>query len=359
MENDIKVTEQREENFPADEKETIKSAQDKKRRWPRWQKVIFSVAIIVCIILVGGVSAFYGLRLRGEIGLKTEGYQIVYNGKEYRYKKDIINILCLGIDKSVPIAHIERTHGYIGMADTIMLVSIDTKKHETKVISIPRDTMAEVQVTDEAGQVVQRESMQICCQYAYGNSMEQSNELTVSTISKLLYDIPIQRCCAINFEALPILNDAIGGVDVVVQEDIEHLVPELVYGEKVHLEGKLALSFVRARDHAKVNGSVLRTERQKQYVVAFVEKAKDIIAKDPTVPVTIFQELQKDGNMCTDITVDDITYLMPEVLKLSFAGDMIQVLPGESTLGKNSWAEYHLNEEEVETFIMDTFFEEM
>lgn len=356
MESDIKSTEEIKDDAEDSSLDILGESNKKKGSW---KKIFIGIIVAICIVTVGGISGFYVLRTRGEAGLKAEEHQIVYNGKEYRYKTEIVNILCLGIDKTVPIAHIEMSHGYIGMADAVLLLSIDTKRDVVKIIAIPRDTMAEVQMTDEDGHVVQTEELQICTQYAYGKSMQQSNELTVATVSKLLCNIPIQRCCAINFEAVPVLNDAIGGVDVIVEEDIEDLVPELKYGQKVHLEGELALSFMRARDKKKVDGSVLRMQRQKQYAIAFAEKAKDVLAKNPALPVTVYRELQKEGNMCTDITVEDITYLIPEFFEISFTEDLLQILPGESILGKDKLVEYYIDADSVKEMIMNTFYEEV
>ena len=349
--DDTKVTEEVDSNdiessvVDIDKEEDAGKIRNKKKNWKK-------------IVAVGTV-AFYILRQRGAESLRAEEHYVTYDGKKYKLKEDIVNILCLGIDKKEPIAHIEKKRGNIGMADTILLVSIDLKKDKVKVLAIPRDTMAQVQLTDGEGDIIRTEELQLCYQYAFGKSMEQSNELTVDAVCKLLYGLPIQRCCAINFEALPVINDAIGGVDVVVQEDLEAFVPEFVYGKEIHLEGDLALKFIRSRNTKRIDGTVLRTQRQKQYVLAFVEKAKSVIPENPTMPVSIFQELQKKKDMCTDITIEDITYLMPELLNVSFTDDVIEVLPGESELGENKFAEYNLDKDSVKKILIDNFYEEV
>lgn len=329
------------------------------RKWKRWQKILFYCVIAVAAIAVIGTCVYAYLRHRGENSLKAETRHIIYQGKEYKYRDGIINILCLGIDKWVPLDQIEERRGNIGMSDTILLVSLDTKNDEVKVIAVPRDTMVEVQTTTEDGGLGPKEKMQICYQYAFGKSVKQSNELTMETVSQLLYDTPIQRYCTLNIEALPILNDAIGGVDVEIREDVEQWEPRLIYGETMHLEGELALRFVKVRNKNRPDGATLRTQRQKQYAVEFVKKAKSVIAKDPTIPVTIFQELQKDGNMSTDITLEDIAYLMPEVMGVSFPDDAIQVIPGESKLGEDGFAEYHRDVDALKELVIDSFYEEV
>lgn len=324
----------------------------------RWQKSFFWSVIVIVLLVAGGLIAFLTFRYKGKIDLRAEEQYTTYNGKKYKYREGIVNILCLGIDKSVSMSYIEARRGNIGMSDAIILVSVDTKRNKVKVIAIPRDTVTEIQTTRD-GELSSKERMRLCIQYAYGTSMQQSNDLTVKAVSKLLYDLQIQRCCAINFAALPIINDAIGGVDVEIKENIEEWESRLPYGETVHLEGDLALRFLEVRNKHDLNGAALRTQRQKQYVEAFVEKAKNVIKKNPTIPLTIFRELQKDGNMCTDITAEDIMYLMPEVLRMSFSNDMVVMIPGESVVSEDGHTDYRMDIDAVKKIVIDTFYEEV
>lgn len=344
------------------ESDRKKMLHKKRRKWQGWQQILLGIGLGVLVIVIAGFSAFFVVRSEGKKNLRPEEHYITFKGKEYKYREDIVNILCLGIDKEEPIAYMEENRGYLGMADAILLVSIDTRKHDMHVISIPRDTMADIQITTDDGRFEQKVEAQLCYQYAFGRSMEQSSELTVDTVSQLLYNIQIQRSCSINFEALPILNDAIGGVDVVVQEKdlVDSLHPDkFVYGETMHLDGELALRFVRVRNKEKVDGSVLRAERQKQYALAFAEKAKSVVLKDPLIPVKIFQELQKDKNMYTDMTIQDIVYLMSEVLQISFAEDLMQTIPGESIVGKNGYPEFYMDVDAVKELLINIFYEEV
>ena len=329
-----------------------------KKRQCKWRKFLWGSIIVIALVVAGGMIAYFSLRTKGKVDLRAEEQYTIYKSKKYKYRQEIVNILCLGIDKGVSMPYIRANRGNIGMADAIILVSIDTKKNEMKGIAIPRDTMAEIQTTKN-GELSSKEQMQLCIQYAYGVSMQQSNEFTKDAVSKLLYDIQIQRCCAINFDALAIINDAIGGVDVEVLENIEEWEPKLPYGETVHLDGALALRFVRVRNRHDLNGAAMRTERQKQYAEAFIDKAKDAIKSDPTIPLTVFQELQKDRNMCTDVTTEDIMFLVSEMPKISFSSDMIQMLPGKSVVGDDGHTNYRMDVDAVKEIIINTFYEEV
>lgn len=343
------------------EKDEAEKALKKKRLtgMKRWKKVILCIAATLFIMAIGAASAFFVMRYRGKSSLDVETQHITYQGKEYRYRDNIVNVLCLGIDKTVPLNEIAEGRDNIGMSDTVLLVSLDIDNEEAKVIAIPRDTMVEVQTTMEDGSFLNKQNMQICYQYPFGRTVEQGSELTKECVSRLLYGIPIQRYCVINLEILPIINDAIGGVDVEIKEDLGEWEPRFVYGETVHLDGELARRFIEVRNKHRVDGSIMRSQRQKQYVRTFLEKAKSVVADDLSIPVTLFQELQKDGNMSTDVTLEDITYLVPEALKVSFSEDAIQVIPGKSMMGEDGIAQYHRDVDAIKELVINTFYEEI
>lgn len=323
------------------------------------KRFLLYTVITVFLMATGAVGAFSLMRYRGGKSLKAEIHSIEYQGEEYRYRENIINILCIGVDKWIPLDQLEEERDNIGMADTILLVSLDTDRDEAKVIAIPRDTMTEVQTTMKSGELAEKENLQICYQYAYGRTVDQGNDLMKECVSNLLYGIPIQRYCTLNIESLPILNDAIGGVDVEVKEDVEKWEPRLIYGETMHLDGELALRFVKVRNKDRADGTVLRTKRQKQYALAFVDKAKSAVLKDLSIPFALFQELQEDGYMSTDITMDDISYLLPEVVNVSFPDDAVEVIPGESRMGETGFSEYHRDTDAIKKIVIDTFYEKV
>ncbi len=336
-----------------------------KKKWRIWQKVLLGFGSALLIILVGGMSTFFVLKARGEKGLKTQieetsteearesGHYILHNGKEYRYREDVINILCIGVDKAQSMEE-KREYDIYGLADANLLVSIDTEKDQLQIIAIPRDVMTEVQMTTKSGKVVEKTTTQLCQQYGYGRTPEQGGELMMEAVSKLLYQVPIQRYCAINFQALPVLNDAIGGVDVTALQDIPDM--KLAAGTPVHLEGENALTYIRWRDQTAEASNLARVERQKQYVLAFLEKAKSVVASDMSVPVTLFQQMQQ--NMSTNLLLEDITYLAPELVNMSVSGELMRMIPGDPVQGE-IYEEYHVNQDALKELVIESFYEEV
>lgn len=338
-------------------------------RLRRWQKVLLAVFAVIVIAAGSLTGSFFFLRARGEKSLKTEvpetaeqvtpqereGLFITYNGKEYRYNDDIINFLCLGIDKDIPIEE-KRETGSEGLADAVLLVSIDVNAGQISLLAIPRETIVPVRVQDTGGNFVKNENKQITLQYAYGQTAEDSCELMVDAVSNLLFKVPIQRYCSINFQAVPTLNDAIGGVDVEVLEDVWGDHCTLYAGTTEHLDGYEALDYIQWRYEWAPETSMGRLERQKQYMMNYFNQAKSVVKDDPTLPVRVFREL--DGNMCTNITVDDLTYLVPELLDISLDTDNIAMIPGEVTEA-GEYEEYHVYEDELKDLVISRFYEEV
>ena len=73
-----------------------------------------------------------------------------------------------------------------------------------------------------------------------------------------------------NMDAIPILNDAVGGVTVEVTEDFSAVDPSIGMGQ-VTLRGDQALNYVRTRKDVGDQLNLSRIQRQKQYLEAFAE----------------------------------------------------------------------------------------
>lgn len=352
---------------------------DKKKK----SRLKIAAAIVlgtILLIVAGAGLGFLYLRFQGERSLKSqvqimdanmenrentsedsiseeeqEGFYITYDGKQYQYNSDVINILCLGIDKDIPIEE-KRETGSEGLADVVILASIDTKEDTLKFLAVPRETMVPVKLIDTKGNFVRTENEQITLQYAYGQTAEKSCELMIDTVSNLLFQLPIQRYCAINFQALPALNDAIGGVDLVSIETVHWWNGSFYEGQQMHLEGQAALDYVRQRDETIPKSSMGRLERQKQYVTCYLEQAKEAVGRDLTLPVKMFQSLTE--NMCTDVTVADITYLVPELLNMEINLENISMVPGETITG-GEHEEYHVDADALKQLVIQMFYKEV
>lgn len=341
----------------------------KKRKAGKIILIVFCV--ILGLILVGGCTVF-ALKIAGEkklseaslnvpdavpseVAVEDDGKTVVYKDKKYRYNEENINILCMGVDKSISETDEEQV-GSNGQADVLILMNLDTENGTLTMVNIPRDTLVDVSKYNVNGEYTGVEKMQICLAYAYGDGKETSCANVTEAVSRLFYGMPIHSYAAIDYDAIALLNDAVGGVTVTVLEDIKSGKIYLYEGDTVTLNGKQAHAYVRHREWEQVDANLLRMERQKQYLNAFIQKALAETKADLSVPLDLYNAL--DGYMVTDLGASAVTYLASEVLDCGVNEITSVTVPGEITAGEK-YAEYYPDETGLYELVLDVFYEEI
>lgn len=280
-----------------------------------------------------------------------------HDGKAYRYEENIINILCMGIDKRTEeIETVPEVSGKGGQADAIFLISLNPDTRKMKIYGISRDTMTAIKNYDYEGNYIGEEENHLALAYAYGDGSDKSCEMMKEAVSKLMYNLPVHGYAAINLEAVSKLNDAVGGVTVTIPEDMEYDDPAFQKGAKITLTGEQAMKFIQRRDITKSGGNGMRMQRQKTYVLSFLNAAKTKIRKDPSLPIQLYQELSK--NMVTNLGLDHAVYLATLMLDTDFDGDDIQMLPGTTKKG-TYYEEFHVDQDQLYDLILNNFYEEV
>ncbi len=282
-----------------------------------------------------------------------EGW-VKYQGNLYAYNEDILTFLFMGIDKDSGGERVtEGTDG--GNADALFLAVMNPKKKTVQIIGINRNTMADVDIYDEKGNYLMTSKAQITVQHGFGNGLEESCEYQKKAVSRLFYGLPVHGYAAIYMSAIPTINDAVGGVDVKVIEDLTEKDKSLVKDAEVHLMGETAFWYVKYRD-ANIFGSAdMRLERQKQYLNAFVAAAKNASKKDIGVVLDLYRAVVP--MMVTDITLDEVAYLAPAALDYQFGGEgSFYMLEGETVMGEE-FEEFYLDEDALYEMILEIFYE--
>lgn len=183
-------------------------------------------------------------------------------------------------------------------SDTNIVAWIDPTKNLASLVSIPRDTMIDV---DGEGRA------KFNAAYNFGGA-----SATIREASQLL-GVDISHYAEINFDEMVQLVDAVGGVDVDVTERIDDPDADnttdnpggkriIIEAGPQHLDGESALVFARSR--AFVDGDFTRTANQRKLISALVEK---IVA----LPVTELPGVLSAASKCvtTDLSVNDIISL--------------------------------------------------
>jgi len=262
------------------------SEKDKLINQPRRRLSPVSKVILYALIIFVSGSIFFGASVitSGEHLSQTLGNSSLWgqlkhlissgdrslNGEE----DDRINVLLLGmggLDHDGPF-----------LTDTMMVASFKPSTKQVALISLPRDLL--VQIPGNGWRKINHANS-----FGEVENPGHGGELATEVVSQVL-GIPIQYYVRIDFAGFKNIIDDLGGVTVDVEnklddrmypikgketattsERYEHLVVE---PGRRHMDGELALKYVRSRQAAGVEGSdFARSKRQQKVLTAVKEKA--------------------------------------------------------------------------------------
>lgn len=181
---------------------------------------------------------------------------------------DVVNIALFGVDGRSDVEG-DRT-------DTIMILTLDFVNGRIKLASIMRDLMVDIPQSQVKSQTYEK----INSAYSYGGY-----QLAVKTINQN-FDLNISDYIVVNFDCLVDTVDAVGGIDINIENDsILHWTNQYIMdvNDKVgkndpfiagigeqHLTGVQSLAFCRNRYS---DDDYVRTQRQRTVVKKIAEKA--------------------------------------------------------------------------------------
>jgi LCP family protein required for cell wall assembly len=142
-----------------------------------------------------------------------------------------------------------------GRADVIMLVHVPEDRHNVTFVHFPRDLYVDIPG---------RGKDKINASFAYGGA-----PLLVETLQNLT-GAHVDHVAKIGFEGFKNMTDAVGGVDVYVAESSQG-VYKFIAGTTMHMNGDMALEFVRSR-YQLSEGDISRGQRQQEFLKALMLK---------------------------------------------------------------------------------------
>ncbi len=194
-----------------------------------------------------------------------------------------------------------------GLTDTIIVAYLDPSDQRAGLISIPRDTWVEV---PEYGPYKINQAYLLGEAYGYPGG---GPGILMETAGNLL-DIEIDYYAQVDFEAFVVMVDAVDGVPVQVDEEIQVYpnsntkdTPQTFSPGEHVLPGDLALGYVRTRDTPE--GDFGRTKRQQQVLVGLQKKlfSYEILpVLIPRIP-GLYRDLS--SNVETNLTLNQIITL--------------------------------------------------
>jgi len=311
-------------------------------------KAVFSclVLILVLVILYSGLrilesTVFSAPREMEVVVRKT----VTRNGTAYYPRQDINVIMLLGIDQEGPVQiSTQPNHG--NAVDMVALMVFDEKTESCTLININRDTMLEMPMLNAYGREDGTFFGQLAYSHTYGTGGEDSCENTRKTVSNFLYGVTIDYYIAMNMDAVAILNDAVGGVTVNVQDDFSQVNASIPKG-MVTLKGEQARLFVQSRSGVGDHLNLSRIERQKEYMEKFAEAFRAKAEQSDSFVLKTYDSVAP--YLVSDLSVNTLSMLIEQYQDYPIVE--VLSLEGENVLGEEFY-EFYADEEKLEELIL-------
>ena len=285
-----------------------------RRRRARLRLLI--VLIFLGVVLTGILFAGYALVSLGS--RINQEYQAMYDGYSQRQQAKrgqvdprfdgYTNVLIMGLDDGVDI-----DGGTEKKADGIVVASFENSTGKLRFIHIPQDTW--VNVTGS------KEQMKIKYLYAMGGAPLMTRQVNA------LLGVSIHQYIVLDMQVFSELIDALGGVDIYVEEDMNYddaeggIAIHLPQGYQ-HLDGNQAQQYLRYRSDDL--DDLGRMQRQQRFCKALYQNLLQFktLTKLPAIADIIKQRVE------TSAEIFDSMYLANTLRHLSNVPPESVVLPG-------------------------------
>lgn len=274
----------------------------KKKKWIIF--VILGIVVIILAAIIFGISK--GLAIFEKIGLKIDAGSFALTNVEPELKKDstgkYTNCLIIGIDTRGASSGLNT--------DTIIMASYNYDTSNVSMVSVPRDFTVEI---GEGSKWYNK----INAVYAFtkeGDDTAGLQELK-RTVEELT-GTEIQYYAMVNFDGFTQIVDAVGGVDINVENSFtDYQYPLGTKWQTVSfkagiqtMDGETALQYARSR-HSSDNGEgsdFMRARRQQRVIMAV--KDKILSTETLTSPKAIMGLISSvaDNIKVSEFTISDI-----------------------------------------------------
>lgn len=225
---------------------------------PKKKKKGLKIALSLLVVLLAIFGLFIWKVYSDVTGTTEKIYKNLDDKEEVRKepvnvnKSEAFSVLMLGVDTG----DLGRTEK--GRSDTMMVMTVNPRTNSSKIVSVPRDTYAEI-----VGKGI---NDKINHAYAFGGTA-----MSMNTIQKLL-DIPIDYYVEVNMQGIQDIVDAVGGIQITSPLNFTYDGYTFTKGQTSNLDGSAALAYSRMR-YEDPEGDYGRQKRQRQVLESIVKKA--------------------------------------------------------------------------------------
>ncbi|MGV9356853.1 LCP family protein [Streptomyces misionensis] len=241
----------------------------RRRRRPRWAMRAMTTLSVV-VLASAGIGHAVVTSLDAGIA-RVDAFKDMKNRPQAGHG---MNILLVGTDGRDKITERQRRAFHLGgqpchCTDTMMIVHISADRERATVVSLPRDSYAEVpaHLDQSTGRQLGPHPLKLNAAYAEGGP-----QLTVRTVEDMTR-VKIDHYLEVDFTSFMRTVDVLGGVRICTATPLKDTYSGLDLAPGTHtLLGGQALQYVRSR-HLDGASDLGRMKRQQRFLAALIEKA--------------------------------------------------------------------------------------
>jgi len=320
------------------------------------RKFFALAALLLVFGAIAGILFFVEHELRtdtepekGALDIMREKEVVYFNGEAYMPRTGVTSYLVIGLDTDGEMKS-SGSYNNTAQSDFLLLLLMDRKEKRYTLLHLNRDTMTDIDQIDVRGQRAGTAYEQLALAHTYGDGMQVSCENTVRAVSNLLYGVTIDHYLAMTLDAVPILNDMLGGVTVTVPQDLTAVDPALREGAVVTLKGSQTEHFIRSRGSLADSSNLARMERQKVYLSALIQTVAEREMTDDFVN-DVFERISP--YVLTDGNLNALSELSKQLT--SYSLDRILSPEGEAVVGRD-FMEFYVDDDSLKTIVADLFY---
>ena len=316
-----------------DKSKKQKTKKSDKNKVPLWAKIVMIILSVILVLIIAAITLVYMLLSHSTAVFKGNPMDILISSELKKDENGQTNFLIFGTSEDA------KGHGGQELTDSILVASINQENKSAKVFSVPRDLWVNYSVAGSepmsctVGSRGKINATYFCALEEYKNTMNGNSAKDAASLyfAKKISEVTglsMHYYVAVDWGAVKMIVDKIGGIDVDVYADDEDGIHDscqnidLKKGMYYNMNGDLAMKLARARNAACAPGdyglsrsNFDREINQQRIMNAIKNKVSSIgILMNPGQVMSIIDGL--GDNMRTNIVMSEVRTLIDFGTKL-------------------------------------------
>ncbi|SDT73976.1 cell envelope-related function transcriptional attenuator common domain-containing protein [Actinoplanes derwentensis] len=237
-----------------------------RRPQPKWGRIaMVAGGVLLVLALVGGITAYGYVSGLDDDLKRSNAFTEITSDRPDKAVEGAFNILLVGTDSRDPDAKMDQAGKW--RADTLILMHVPEDHQSAQLISIPRDLWVNIP-TENNAPCSSSSRAKINAAFAFGGVPRAIRTVECMT------DVRIDHVMTIDFGGFKEVTDALGGVDLKVEQDTTSIHKPFRKFTKgmMHMNGAQALDWIRQRKQFP-RGDFARMQHQQDFLKALLDKA--------------------------------------------------------------------------------------